>query len=289
MSQPRLPNFLIIGAAKAGTTTLFAYLAKHPDVFMCEPKEPEFFSRKDKWSNGLDWYRSLFANARPDQALGEASTTYTRWPHTDDAAGRIAETLPDTKLVYILRHPVERTYSHYGHHVSRFGMTRSFEQALAADSIYVDCSRYLMQIERYLERGVARERILVLTLDDLQKNPTAVLQMLQEHIGVEVRDLVAGQPTRANARDGRHFIRERIRSAIGKVPGVLVVAEAIPSHWKQKGYNLFERTPFGKKAKAITTPPPMLLETRQRLLELFREENNRLAAFLDRDLSTWND
>ena len=111
----RLPDFMLIGAMKSGTTTLHAYLSRHPGLFLCTPKEPGFFSRDERYARGLDWYRELFTDAQPEQLCGEASTCYSRWPHFENAAPRIAADVPGAKLLYITRDPVERAYSHYRH------------------------------------------------------------------------------------------------------------------------------------------------------------------------------
>ncbi|NER32103.1 MAG: sulfotransferase domain-containing protein, partial [Symploca sp. SIO1C4] len=76
----RLPDFLIIGAAKSGTTTLYKYLCRHPQICMSNPKEPDFFAIDHIYDQGIDWYSSLFSEARLKQVCGEASTTYTRLP-----------------------------------------------------------------------------------------------------------------------------------------------------------------------------------------------------------------
>ena len=111
----RLPDFIIIGAAKAGTTTLHHYLDLNPQIYMSSPKEPCFFSDDEIYVKGVDWYSSLFSSAKPDQACGEASTRYSPYPQYTEAAPRMAELLPHVKLIYIMRHPVDRAYSHHVH------------------------------------------------------------------------------------------------------------------------------------------------------------------------------
>ncbi|MFC1759697.1 sulfotransferase domain-containing protein, partial [Planctomycetota bacterium] len=108
-----LPNFMIIGASKCGTTSLWEYLNRHPDVFWANPKEPMYFNWELKRPREIEWYASLFADAADKQAIGEATTSYTYAPHTAKVPQRIHQLLPDCKLVYILRPPVARTYSHY--------------------------------------------------------------------------------------------------------------------------------------------------------------------------------
>ena len=117
-----LPNFLIIGAAKAGTTSLYRYLEQHPDVFMSEFKEPRFFALENdpldyRGPNDpaahceyktLEAYETLFAGVRNERAAGEASTLYL---YHEDAAERIRHYVPDMKMIAVLRHPVEQAYS----------------------------------------------------------------------------------------------------------------------------------------------------------------------------------
>ncbi|MBC7173545.1 MAG: sulfotransferase domain-containing protein, partial [Polyangiaceae bacterium] len=99
-SPGRLPDFLIIGAAKSGTTTLFRYLINHSRVFDLAEKEPCFFDAEVNWGRGLDWYRNLFVGARDDQLCGEASTNYTRYPQVPGVPERIKRVVPDAKLIY---------------------------------------------------------------------------------------------------------------------------------------------------------------------------------------------
>lgn len=282
----RLPDFVIMGAAKAGTTTLHRYLLRHPGVFMCEPKEPEFFSRDDYYGRGLAWYRSLFSGARSDQVCGEASTTYTRWPHTADAAPRLAEAVPAVRLVYILRHPVDRAYSHYAHHM-RTGVTMTFEEALEKSSIYVDCGLYLMQMQRHLER-IPRERLLCLFTEDLQKSPDATLRQLQEFIGCPPIDLCGDGEVRENASGSDHFVRSRTTQRLRRIPGGNLLADALPANLRKQMFSALSASPFGRRLRGQHQMEPMQAETRAALVERFREPNRQLADFLGRDLSHWD-
>ncbi len=107
----RMPDFCIVGAAKCGTTALNAMLAAQPFIFMNPLKEPHYFSTKVILDKGDDWYRGLYARATPDQFLGEASTSYTRYPLCDETIGRLIAANPGMKLIYMLREPVSRTES----------------------------------------------------------------------------------------------------------------------------------------------------------------------------------
>jgi Sulfotransferase domain len=114
----RPPNFIIIGAMKSGTTSLFHYLQAHPQAHMSPLKEVEFFVEERNWRRGFDWYRAQFAGAHPETiAIGEVSTTYTKYPEFKGVPERIAKHLPDARLIYVLRDPIERIRSHYQHRV----------------------------------------------------------------------------------------------------------------------------------------------------------------------------
>lgn len=281
-----LPGFLIIGAAKCGTTTLYQYLARHPSIFMPEAKEPQFFSDGAVYHRGEAWYRSLFSAARDDQICGEASTTYTRWPHTDDAAPRIARLLPDVRLIYLMRHPVERAYSHYAHHM-RFGVTMTFEEALEDSSVYVDCSMYMRQIERYL-RYFPRDRILPILLSDLKTSSGGVLADVQGFLGIPPLDLVDDEEIFANVTGPDHFIRKRTTLRLRRIPGGSTVAELVPAAWRKQLFGVIKRSPVGRRIARQYRLPPMLPDTRRRLLVLFRKPNAELVDFLGRDLSEWS-
>ena len=107
----RLPTFLVIGAPKAGTTSLHDHLRGHPDVFMPTRKEPDFFFRDAAWREGIASYARLFRRAGSVTAVGETSTSYSRYPHVPDVPERIALVVPDARLIYLVRHPVERMVS----------------------------------------------------------------------------------------------------------------------------------------------------------------------------------
>ena len=104
------------------------------------PGIPGFFSKETVYKKGLGWYQNLFSGAAGDQLCREASTTYLRWAHTLDSSRLVADTVPDAKFIYMMRHPVDRAFSHYGHHM-REGIMMTFEEALEKDIIYVDCGK----------------------------------------------------------------------------------------------------------------------------------------------------
>lgn len=285
----RKADFMLIGAAKAGTTTLYHYLTRHPGVFMPADKEPGFFSDDCVWSCGWEWYRSLYAGAAAHQVCGEASTTYTRWPHTADVPTRIFQLCPQTKFIYVMRHPVDRAYSHYGHHM-RTEVTRTFEEALEHNDIYVDCSLYMQQIDRYL-RLFPREQFLFLLLDDLKADAAGLLLEVQRFIGVEPYDLTSDGCIMANRGGARPWINRKLTrqlQSLRSVPGVAMAARLVPVSWRRRAFHMLERSSLGAWMGRSYRLPPMLPETRRRLLERFESETLRLEGFLGREIPNWH-
>lgn len=182
MHPTRLPDFLIIGAMKSGTSTLQAQLVRQPGIFMTDPKEPNFFSDDDIYARGMDWYRDLYTGARPDDLLGEASTHYTKLPTYPDTLARMAAVLDTPRLIYVIRDPVERALSQYLHEWSRGSVGRDVAQAFADNPIFEDYSRYPMQLEPFLDRyGV--DSLLLTSLEALKTDPQGELTRIGAHIG----------------------------------------------------------------------------------------------------------
>jgi sulfotransferase family protein len=179
-----LPNFLIIGAAKSGTTSLYRYLRDHPQVFMAQSKELKFFTSRTRWGFGPGWYARQFSDADGAVAIGEASPSYTRYPQHRGVPERIAQVLPDARLVYLIRHPIERIRSHYLHRVLQGKERAPLDQAVLKDPSYLDTSRYAMQIEQYLE-WFARAQLLVITAEALRRDRLETLRRVWEFLGVD--------------------------------------------------------------------------------------------------------
>ncbi len=178
-----LPNLVIIGAMKSGTSSLHHYLNLHPDIHMSEKKELDFFVEELNWSKGVEWYESWFASPAP--VRGESSPNYTTYPLRKGVSERMHSLVPDAKLIYLIRDPIERMISHYIHAVYMKREARPAEEALAdPDSVYLLRSRYFTQIEQYLPY-YTRENILVLSSEELLARRLETLKSVFRFVGVD--------------------------------------------------------------------------------------------------------
>ncbi len=202
----QVPDFVVIGAAKAGTTSLRRYLAQHPQLFLPERGEPSFFAHlddtgeyrgpgDDQWVFVTDEeaYRALFSPARPDQVTGEISPRYL---YFESAAKNMAERVPEVRIIAVLRHPVDRAYSHYTMNRSRgCEPDRSFESALARsaerrsdgwgwDWMYAEAGRYARQLRRYFSQ-FEPDQISVFVYEEWIADPEQFFDGLFAAIGVD--------------------------------------------------------------------------------------------------------
>lgn len=209
-----LPSFLVVGAAKSGTTSLANYLRQHPEIFIPSSKEPSYFALKGEElpPSGpapasvlrgaiynfchTDWesYTALFRDVGSARAVGEASVRYLYFPK---APARIREVLPDVRIVILLRHPVSRLYSHYNMNRQVLLEPLELAEALAAegdriaagwgwDWHYRAVSRYSVQLERYFEL-FPRAQIAVFAHEEFSRDPLGVYRAVCRHIGVDDR------------------------------------------------------------------------------------------------------
>jgi hypothetical protein len=298
-----LPNFLIIGAAKSGTTALYRYLEQHPQVFMSPHKEPKFFAyenavmdyrgpgddeRRNRFTvTTLDAYTRLFDGVTAQHlAIGEASTSYLAL--AQQAAPRIRHHLPGVKLIAMLRHPVDRAYSGYMMAVRDGRESLSFEDALAQEESriaqhwswgrYLTVSEYPRQLRTYLDL-FPREQLRIYLYDDYRADARKLIADLFAFIGVDWAfdpDLsrehnVSGAPRNAALHrllTGEHALRRAYRQLKRFVPRPLIDAAE-----RLRTRNL-ERT-------------PMRPDTRSRLQDHFRPQILELQDLLHRDLSSW--
>jgi hypothetical protein len=169
---------------KSGTTSLHLYLDSHPQIFMCEPKEPKFFSRESNLAKGEEWYLKLFANAEDALIIGESSTEYSKTPEFSGVPQRIAKFNPEARFIYIMRDPIERTISHYWLSVRSLNEKRDILTAIQQDPHYLNVSHYAMQLAPYFDI-FGRDKVTCLTFEKMVRNPSDILRNLFIWIGVD--------------------------------------------------------------------------------------------------------
>lgn len=212
-----LPSFLIIGAMKGGTTSLYQYLKEHPDVFMSQTKELHYFVAEKNLRRGTGWYERQFSKAGDAVAVGEASPDYTKFPLHRGVPERIADLVPEVRLIYVMRNPVERIRSHYMHDLACGRERRPIGQAVPGNEHYLAPSRYALQIEQYLEH-FPREQLLLMTSECLRSDRQAAMTRVLDFIGVHDDWSTPVQDLEFNATDHKTTPGVFLRAA-RHVPG----------------------------------------------------------------------
>ena len=295
-----MPNFVILGAAKAGTTSLYRYLQQHPQIYLPRIKEPNFFAYGettfDRQGPGaeiirrnaimtLEQYAQLFAGVTQETAIGEASVT-NLWPR---ACTRIKYYTPDAKLIVVLRQPADRAYSHFLHH-RRLGLEPQADfAAVLADEpnrlcqkwplsfCYRHMSHYAADLQNYL-RHFPREQLRIYLYEEFVAQPHQLLQEIFGFLGVDAT-FVPDLTVRYNvARLPRHqwlfnFLRQ--------------------PHWAKAWLKPF--LPAAVRGRLVhkaqqhnwQTPPPLAPQLRHELTCTFQTEIGQLQSLLKRDLSNW--
>jgi len=265
-SRDRLPNFVIIGAAKAGTTSLARWLFDRSDVFLAENKEINFFSYEKVWARGVDWYRSRFATAT-QPAIGEASPSYLA---SDPAPARMASILPSARIVALLRDPVDRAVSHYRWRRNWQVEHRSLEDALRAEMTdpnpigYLGDALYASHLRRWADH-FPRESLLVVGFDALRDDPHRSYRRVCGHIHLDpgIVPETVGRAFNASTRVRSvrlwRLVRKRRPGWRGD-PGMLARLLIVPDK-----------------------PPPVPPALRAELVEWFRKDVADLVSWLGDD------
>ena len=187
-----LPNVLLIGAMKAGSTTVYFDLVSHPDVFDADLKEVDALATDEVLAeSGLAGYRHVYRNASPRQVVVDASTSYSKRPRIEGVPERAVRVLPSGfKVVYVVREPVSRAVSHHRHIIDSGHTRRDFSDELDVNSDLVDFGRYGMQIRPWLD-AIGRDRVHVVRTEDYVNDRKAGAEAIQDFLGLEPRpDLV---------------------------------------------------------------------------------------------------
>lgn len=286
-----LPNFIIIGAPKAGTTSLYHYLSEHPQVFMSEPKEVNYFSReeiieqglyyKDFKAKNLNEYKQLFETASNQKAIGEGSVSYLFYPKT---AEKIKACISNVKIIMLLRNPMERGYSHYLMDYKLGLVDLTYEEIVYKKSNhkyinlyyqqYVELGLYYEQVKRYLEL-FDKEQIKIYFQEDLRENSEAIVDDLYDFLNIEKSSV-------PNTNKEHNAFSMPKNKLIHKLYGSHIVRTTLSKFFPEslKEWllnNLFERT---KK-------PVLDNKIKTYLLSIYKPDIQNLEKLLNKNLSYW--
>jgi hypothetical protein len=286
-----LPNFFLVGAAKAGTTSIYTYLSHHPEVFFPAIKEPHFFTQVRpapaqqfliEAVTKRSTYLRLYGGATKHRVIGDASPSYLWHPEVPQ---RIRAAVPQAKIAIVLRDPVERAYSHYLMDYREGAQSKPFYEALLEDMhrpekgwgvsyLYYELGLYAEQVQRYLEI-FKPEQVKVLMFEDLRHDTKAALYELAAFLGLDPNPLTHADTSRkynSYAAPRNQYLR---RLAGARLPRMLGQA-LIPS---RLGAFIFQQI-FLKQAPK----PPLDRNTRELLCSLYDPELNKLERLLGRQL-----
>lgn len=272
-----LPNLIVVGAMKAGTTSLHHYLDRHPQIWMSPEKEVNFFAHERRFRRKADWYAGLFPTSSPIR--GETSPNYAKYPLYPEVPRRIHELIPSVRLVYIVRDPIERVLSHYHHAYCDHLEDRSLEEALSdlQDNHYVRCSLYAMQLRRYLDY-FDLDAIHIVDSAELRRDPEASLKDLFDFLGVDSQLVSHETPIVRNASAGKGR-RRGLRLALSKLRGKTRLKRLLPSSILQ----LVDRWTLQ------SVPMPEISDSlRARLSEAFVEDIADFRALTGQKLGSWS-
>lgn len=280
VTAANLPNFLVIGSQKAGTTMLYHALRAHPNITMPNRKEINYFFHERLYERGTAFYSRFFDDA-PTKLQGEASPGYICHP---DAPTRIADTLPDVRVIVTVRHPVDRAYSQYWDNRRHLSEHRTFEQCVAEDlqTDYVPGTRgyfsrglYAKYISRFLDL-FGHDRVFVVVFEDLITDAEAVVASLYRFLGAEPSSIWQAETMSRDRRNAARTWANPVYRTLFRYP---TLARFIPNRarilWR-----------WGPTVPA--PPPPLDAQLRGELLQFYAPYNRDLFNLIDRVLEHWD-
>jgi len=266
----KTPNFLIIGAPRAGTTWIDKNIRCHPEIFLPAKKEIHFFD--NDFDKGLDYYSSFFSSATDEKAIGEITPSYL---HRGNVAERIFDTLGDIKLILCLRNPTERLYSRYWNAKGKFKENKdlSFEEKIQTKEEFITEGFYYNHLEKYL-RLFSKENILILFYEDLSNDPTNFLKSIYTFLEVD-----------------ESFEAPLINGKINAAASKKLLGKSILLNYLSRGLRKIKFYSYSQKIESLNRAklPSMKAETRKWLTqEVYLKSNKELEKFLGKDLNHWN-
>ena len=275
-NQSSLPSFVVIGAARAGTETLNAWLNDHRDVCMSPREGLDFFLENGSWDKGVGWYALRFGTCAWDQTRGESSPAYADTHLDPGVPKRMHSVIPDARLIYLVREPMERMRSMFRHRVSAGSETRAFAAAVADDPNYRETSRYISHVGAFLKH-FNKKQMLVITSEQLAADPQGTIGAVHAHIGVV--------PTELSTDKGRRDVTadQRLESTVSRR------LKANPSYWRALNRSwqlrsLHERA-FTRRGSMASTR--LTKETDAELRQDLEKDIQSLVVFIVRRLTEW--
>jgi hypothetical protein len=265
-----LPNFLIIGGQRCGTTWIHNCLLEHPEVFVSSKKELHFFDVH--FEKGLNYYKSFFNQSQFHRAIGEATPEYL---YKKDVPKRIFETLQDVKFIAILRNPADRAFSAYNMFKGKFkGMP--FEEAIKKSKALLNKGLYYEQLLNY-KNYFPFDRFLILIFDDLQRDDIAVSRNIFQFLEIDTNFI----PSISNKAVNMPIFPKTQDLLLKMNLGFLI--EFI----KKTSLDSFFRKIY--KSHRLRKPLKISPEARQFLTEFYRVPNQKLGKLIGKDLSNWSE
>jgi hypothetical protein len=282
MRRENGPDFIGLGAQRAGTSWIYACLYEHPEI--CAPvKEIHFFSRERNWARGYPWYEAIFERCPPDAKRGEFSTSYLVDPGTP---ARVYRRYPTVKLVASLRNPIQRAYSNYRNDMVAGVVSpdTEFSEALKRHPEYVEQGRYHEQLGRYLER-FAKDQLLVLIHEDALRDPRRFIQTLYAFLGVDASFHPSMLRAKVNpGRVPRHVWIERLAQQLSD----LLRSRGLEGLWwrlKKGGVGRWIRALNSRRQPAQDDGPAMA--EREFIYRSLETDIQSLERLLGRELRAW--
>ncbi|PHQ26357.1 hypothetical protein CLH62_01800 [Marinobacter guineae] len=277
-------NLFVVGAMKSGSTTLHEYLERHPAIYMSPEKEPGYFV-PELWKGRTDQeYNALFEGADSATYRGESSTHYTKLPTYTGVAERIHHYNNDARILYIMRDPIKRLFSHYRHAVRDlhfYGETRTIMRAIEKDPMYLGYSDYAMQLEPYF-RLFGADRVYTLTFEELISNAEEVMSDIFDWMEID-SDVPIGDTIAANQAPER-FKKARGRGLLNRVRHSRTwdsLSGAVPKQLREWGADMSET-----EATEVLSMEEMAA-VRTRFRDYFRERVGSLSQLTGKTYQQW--
>ena len=284
-----LPNFIVFGVAKSGTTSIHRYLEQHPEIFMCPIKASNFFGYED----ALDWhwkdegdppslayfhaktlaeYEALFDGVTNEKAVGEVAPQYF---HCPTAAQRIHDTIPNVKLAVSLRNPADRAFSGFLMRTRRGDAVRDYFEELGPESSHVKESFYYRRLKRYFDI-FPKEQIKVYIFEEFKQDPSKAMMDLLEFLGVNT----SWMPDTSVRYNPGAIPKIRWLNKLFYHRTLIDITQMIlPKRLRMMGKRIRERN--------LRSAPKLPPQLRAELMKLYREDILKVEELIGRDLSIW--